>query len=422
MYFKKMEEFLITHYYLFIIGGYFLRIITEFRPGLFILILNVLLLGCHIIVNIRNHRIKVTSVTFFTLCLFLSVIMFLWNDQSLSVYINSAIYVITPIVCYLTTPETMEGREKFYKSYLTAITINNIFGIICFYLKPGFYVDYVYRTSSAAYEQVMHHAGYGRLITLFGSIETGVLAGVGVLVGILLLQRYKKDKLIIVAIIVNFAAVILSQQRGPFFSLVLLLGFIIVYSTIKGKRVINPLIPILIIAVFIGTMFFLYTYKHTVFNWMVERLTNPSAAINDRYDYQWDVVKNGTNIIQWLFGKGVGHVGFFIEDTAISKRIWDNMYFNMLAEIGILGFSLFLFTFLRCFRVVISDINKNALFFAPVFAIAFQGMGTSMNYYPQIMGMFWFSVGCLYHYLGDAELNVNNSTNGEIEHGKEYSF
>lgn len=405
---RKIEDFLIEHYYFFVIGGYFLRIVTEFRPGLFILLLNMVILGCHSLAYSKSHAIKCTSVTLFTLCLILSFIMFLWNDQGISVYVNSAIYVITPIVCFMATPRSKEGVNKFYRSFLMAETINNIFGIICFYLKPTFYVNYIYRTSSAAYEQVMHHAGFGRLITLFGSIETGVLAGVGVMIGILLLQRYQKDKMIIIAIIVNFAAVILSQQRGPFFSIILLLGFLIIYSILKGKRIINPVIPIVIILVFIATMFFLYTYKHTVFVWMTERLTNPSSAINDRYDYQWDVVKNDTSIFQWLLGKGLGHVGLFVTDTAITKRIWDNMYFNMISEIGIIGFSIFIFIILRCSKVFITDIIANALYFAPVFAIAFQGMGTTMNYYPQIMGMFWFSVGCLFHNAYYLQVNCNN--------------
>lgn len=397
MNFNKMEDFLITHYYTFIIGGYFLRILTEFRPGLFILLINIVLLGLHIMINSKSHKIIATPVTLFSVSLFFSFVMFLMNDQSLSVYVNSAIYVITPIVCFFVTPKNNEEIDKFYRSFLLAITINNTLGIICFYLKPSFYVDYIYRTNSAAYEQVMHHAGFGRLITLFGSIETGVLAGVGVMTGILLMQKYKGDKKIIITIIVNFTAVILSQQRGPFFSLILLLGFIVGYSILTGNKIISPLILVLLFAVFIATMFFLYTYKQTVFLWITERLTNPSSAINDRYDYQWYVVKNNTNILQWLFGKGLGHVGLFISDTAITKRIWDNMYFNMISEIGLVGVSFFIIIILRCTRIFGSDVSNNALYFAPVFAIAFQGMGTTMNYYPQIMGMFWFSVGCLFH-------------------------
>lgn len=409
MIFRKIENYIIAHYYMFIVGGYFLRIITEFRPGLFILVLNAVLLMCHVISNMRTHLIKFTAVTLFTLTLILSFIMFLWNDQSVGVFVNSAIYVITPLACFLSVPKMDETKDKFYLSYLTALTVNNIFGIICFYTKPSFFVDYIYRTSSAAYEQVMHHAGFGRLITLFGSIETGVLSGVAVMVGVLLLQRYRRNKFILLSIVVNFAAVILSQQRGPFFSIIMLMAFIIVYSTIKGKRVINPIIPVIIIIVFVATMYFLYSYKHTVFEWMVNRLTNPSSAINDRYDYQWDVVKNDTNLIQWLFGKGLGHVGLFVEDTAITKRIWDNMYFNMIAEIGLFGLVSFALIVLKCTKQFLLNVQVNALYFAPFFAVAFQGMGTTMNYYPQIMAMFWFSVGCLYHYIGAETISEKQS-------------
>lgn len=395
-YLGRIEAFVFNNYYFFVIIGYLINVFTGFRPGVFIMFLNCILLLCSMSRCFKKRKMKWNTVTLFILIQILSFIMFLMQDSGIYVYFQSFIYLVTPCACYFSLSNLECKSSSFFKSFVLAITINCLFGIPCFYLKPSFFVSYVTRTSVFHIDQVLHIAGLGRLITLFGSIETGVLSAIVVIISLFMLEKENK-KLYKFALVINLVAVVLSQQRGALFSVILFILYIIIHP-FEGKKRIIKFSTILGIAIGIGVTFLLLSiYKPEIVVWMTDKMKNPFDAITQRYDYQWRVVTTDTNIMEWLFGKGLGSLGFFVEINDIYHRIFDNMYFNIIGEVGLIGFLIFIIIIFTCFKRFAKNTLINGPFIAAIFVVAFQGLGTTLIYYPQIMAVFWFSVGHFYN-------------------------
>ena len=259
-------------------------------------------------------------------------------------------------------------------------------------------MDFISRTNSFGLEQVLHVAGYGRLITLFGSIETGVLSAIAALLAILMIRKEHSKLRLIISIIINLAALILTQQRGSLAAFFVFFLALLIDSEVKKERLIKPSTILFIVSIVVAVFAVLAHYKPVVLDWIITRITNPAAAFTQRNDYQWEVVAKDTNIIQWIFGRGLGSRGFFVENNDIYHRIFDNMYYNILAETGIIGLILFLGIIFNCTQKTLSKMSINGMYAVAIFIICVQGLGTTMIYYPQIMAIFWFSVGMIYHF------------------------
>ena len=324
----------------------------------------------------------------------LSILVGVVSDVPLATTLSSYIYVATPIFLSFSNKNYLVNKDKFFKAALIAIVFNDIFGIFCFYLKPSFFVSFIQRTSQSSYAQLMHHAGVGRLVTIFGSIETAIFSGFGILISLgILVNKTKKNRFYVFSLLICFVALILTQQRGPLFALMVV--FVVIGINLHRQKLIKTRYLILIIVAAIVTLGILYVYKPTVFYWEIERILNPSDAVNERYDYQWDVLVNNLSIIQWVTGKGIGAFGFFVDVSTRLTRIFDQMYFNIIGELGIIGLLLIVIIFFRCMKSFLTDNRHYFIPFFIVFMFFFGGLGTTLTYYPQITAIVWFSVGML---------------------------
>lgn len=397
---KSFKHLLFEGYYCFWIISYFLRVfIPSFRPALFMMIINVLLVLIKAVSFFYADKKSISSsnivVYFLIIWCFLSSVISLVHNEITVVY-NSFIYLFFPIILFFYGDDKEIDYDLFWYVYLLTIVANNILGIICFYTKASFFINYLYYSSDSAYLQITHHAGAGRLVTLLGSIETGVLSGIGIIVAIGLLMKKKYNRIVVViCMIVCLVALILTQQRGPLFALFVCFLFTFLYSLFKRKII--KLRFFVIILVTIAIVLYILSIKNPiVFEWIIDRIQNPSDAINERYDYQWDVLKNNLGYFDWIIGRGLGSFGFFVEESTRQTRIFDQMYFNILGEIGIIGFSLFFLIILKCSVSFIKDVKSLFAPFFTLFLILFVGLGTTLTYYPQIMPAFWISAGYLF--------------------------
>lgn len=390
---KQLEAKIMNNYYIILILAYILNVFSNFRPAVFMLMVNILIVALDVMSN--GFRIKKSPIVFFLTWCIISFFFAIGSNNSLSTTIMSLIYVASPIVCFFAAGNELVDCKKFYIGFLFAIVFNDLFGTICFYLKPSFFVNFIARTSESSYAQLMHHAGLGRLVTIFGSIETGTFSAFAIFVclGFFMYQQ-GKQKWIVLSMITAIVSLLLTQQRGPLFSVVLVFIFIIFYSF--GERLLKPWIIALFIITFIIVMYVLAIYKPTIFIWMIERITNPSDAITERYDYQWETLVNSLNVLQWITGKGIGAFGFFVENNTRVGRIFDELYFNMIGELGLVGFCTYIFSILGSFTRFIRSVKKYFVPFMIIAELAFVGLGTTLTYYPQIMPIFWFSMGVIY--------------------------
>ena len=383
--------FLVNYYYLLLIFCYFLCVFIDIRPAMMMFAVNVLLVLLKLSLVISRKKLKISLVTVYVLWMIISLASILFSYLPVSVYINSVLYVGTPIILFGWSESKRVDVNKVFSSFLYAIVFNSVFGIICFYSKPSFYKNYLLRTSVTAYQQAFHVYGAGRLVTMFGSIETGVLSLIAIIIALgLLLDEGSRVKNIN-ALLISFVAMILSQQRGPIFAGALILVYLIIRSL--KDRLVNPIVVVLI---FVGTIFtFYYLQKNNknVYDLLLQRLLNPMDAIEERTSKPITVLQNYTPI-KLLFGGGIGSCEMFAEDYS-NTGIYDGLYFNILGELGIVGVSLFLVIIVKALIRGLRSIRDCFIPLFIVFAIAFIGIGTTLIYYPQIMPIFWFSLGRL---------------------------
>lgn len=377
-----------------------ISVFMDFRPAVLMLGYNILLLVLRLSQNCRSIKLGVMQL--FSLWCMLSVLIGVCCGVRLATTISSYIYVATPMFLSFSSENFFVSKDRFFKATLIAIVLNNLFGTICFYLKPAFFVEFIHRTSQSSYAQLMHHAGFGRLVTIFGSIETAILSGFGVLISLGVLIN-RKSRFCVFSLLVCFATLILTQQRGPLFALILI--FIIIGIYLRKQKLIKTRFLFLIIVVAAVTLGVLYVYKPTVFYWEIERILNPSDAVNERFDYQWDVLVNNLSVIQWVTGKGIGAFGFFVDISNRLTRIFDQMYFNIEGELGLVGLIILATIFIKCIKSFSHDERYYFTSFFIVFMFFFGGLGTTLTYYPQITAIVWFSVGFL---LNNKDVSVND--------------
>lgn len=390
---RKIEAYIVNNYFIILFLAYALNFVGSFRPAVILIAVNILLITLRMLT--RKRRINSNPVLAF--CIYLCISLpFSCILNSFSQAINSFLFILTPCILFFSMNNDDVDVDHIVVSFIVASVINEVVGTVCFYTKPGFFVDFVYRTNEPAYQQLMHHAGLGRLITMFGSIETAQFACITIILCLRYVSSKNKFRFIsIIALIISGVVLVLTQQRGPLFGLVS--GIALVYLTRYRAQVIKPWVVFLFVVIFSGAMYGLYLYVPTVYEWMIERITNPNAAIESRFDYQWNVLLTRLNAIEWIFGKGVGAFGFFVEDISITNRIFDQMYFNIIGEEGIVGLIIFLSLFVKCFVRMKKDFVNLFIPIFVMFEILFTGLGTTLIYYPLIMPLFWLSAGLIWY-------------------------
>ena len=394
---KNITDFFYKYYFCLWVLCYLLGIVsTSISPAAIMGFVNILLVVGMAInsrmgakLSVRKERLTISI--YFIWVLISAVIS--TTVQSFSTSIKTFIYVVTPI--FLVFYKADNGNEiEFWKSYLLGIVFNDVFGAICFYTKPGFFVDFLQRYSEFALTQVNHHAGFGRLVTLFGSIETGVLSAVGAVVSLwFLINKSKHEVVYVFSLMICLIALVLTQQRGPLFGFFICVFFIFLYSI--RERLLKFRYLIAMVLAIIGVMIVLMNSKRTVYQWIIERISNPMSAFDERYNYQFDVLTRN-NVFEWIFGRGLGSLGYFVETSTIETRVFDQMYFNMIGEIGLLGTLLFIIMTLKTFRPFLQNVKR---LFAPFFIVVIiliDGLGTTITYAMSVMPVFWVSIKQLY--------------------------
>jgi hypothetical protein len=294
-------------------------------------------------------------------------------------------------------------KNKFFSSAQNSLIIMLIFGTICFYTKPGFYLNYLEITSLASLDNVTNWAGAGRLCTLVGSIETGQLACFLLIISWYFLINKERRIVSLFGILTGLICIVLSQQRGPLFAILL----IVLAAIIFGAK--EKIIKIRYLFIGIAALAFIFLYlsikNSIVFGWMIERISNPTDAITERYGYQWNHISSSFSPIEYLLGNGIGTFGQFAENVE-HGRILDNMYFNLIGELGIFGLSLFIMIVTKSFIISFKSLKKNFVCAALIFAICFAGLGTTLHYYPMITPFLWFSVGILFYKSNNKSNNI----------------
>ena len=253
------------------------------------------------------------------------------------------------LVIFIVTSKYSSGWLKDYKKYMLAFAlVHSIFSII-FFVIPGIYPKYIIKLFDSQYHtQLLHwyNSGYATGFATHYS-QNGIFLAIstGVIFCIIICNKDKRIRNI-TSFLISIIALILTGKRGPL--LFCILSILILYYMYKSNKPVERLIKIIgIIAIGISGVIILSKYVPAIENTLNRFTSYGSDITNGRtelYEFAW----------QWFnenptFGIGWGGYPYRVNKTFIgaiygrnSNMYAHNVYLQLLCEVGIVGFLLFM--------------------------------------------------------------------------------
>jgi O-antigen ligase len=127
---------------------------------------------------------------------------------------------------------------------------------------------------------------------------------------------------------------------------------------------------------------------------VLSRLSAFGTAISERSDTWFSAINNSPNII---LGSGLGSVGH--KALGFTKYyVHDGSYFKILAETGIIGFSLFMTMLILTYVRFYSTKKDYRLEISIITILLFQAIGSNVLAFQTLLPVFWFSIGRIWSY------------------------
>lgn len=357
------------------IGIYFFEII------LFIWIL----LNISTLKNCHNKKI-LFSVLIFIIYIILSIF---WSPDKLI-----SLYFLVPLllggISFLILQKKMLSFKKFTFVFVFSIFLQGTIGVYQFLnqiIYPNKWLGIsehlawkggssVIETSSERFLRA--YGGMPHPNILGGFLAMTILLSIGAYLKANEKEKYWKYFLLI-CIILNFFSLLVTFSRSALFSLLLgLLLFLVYYLYNKRLNLIKNLLFIISIFFLISALFF-SLFSELLINRLDVTSRLEKKSINERLLF----IREAQEIISQkpILGTGVGnYTSFLLKNSPTPKEVWQfqpvhNIYLLIFAELGIIGFSLFLFIiifiicdFLESFikentnRVIFSIVTISLLF------------------------------------------------------------
>lgn len=311
-----------------------------------------------------------------------SILFFSYSNLPVSVFIREYSNSILPIFFYFLAKKN--DNNKFYELTLIAILFCFIAGFVLFIRQPSFYREYLFVIDGTGGTDVILTSNFFR--SLVGLTMTGSLGFVGVVISLtkILDSKARWGK---IALVICIIAVALSFRRSAI--VVTLAAFFVFhyfgylkYSIIKKRFF---FLEVLI-------LFFVFLYLNSNFGDLIlmlsERTVDISNAIESRSDSWFDGLGYGNLVI----GDGLGVYGHKAVEFS-DKYIPDGYYFRSLAELGVVGTSIFMFIVLGTLIKGLKTFKSNTLEVSIIVGLCIQAIGSNIFSFQLIGPFFWYCVG-----------------------------
>ena len=312
-----------------------------------------------------------------------SFIFFSFSGLPLSVYYTEFSNSILPIIPFYFFGK-LNDKKSFYNITLYSLIACFIVGFYLQLTVPGDYMFFMSKIDGIGTNPLSYQLNYRSFL---GLTATGSLSALGVLLSLGLLQKsnFKSGK---IALLICFIASILSFRRASLYTslfALLWMNFLFLFI-LRGSK----------IKFFVLEFFFLFIF----FFWLLD--TNPDffASVYETFNSFFEALSSrkssgfeGISDIQGVvFGDGLGRYGH--KAVAYSDiHIPDGNYLRMFAELGIMGFSIFmLIIFMALFRGLI-DIKNNYIALGVIIMVCMQAVGSDMFSFQLVAPIFWYSIG-----------------------------
>ncbi|MGN0489683.1 MAG: O-antigen ligase family protein [Ruminococcus sp.] len=256
--------------------------------------------------------------------------------------------------------------------------------------------------------------------------HNGMYISLGIIVWFAI-SCYTKKKLHYVITVAFVVALILTQKRGPLIAIVLavVLTYFIINLGQMQKKIAGLIIGVIGLA---SVVYIMYLVNPSLFS-VFDRFFGDDGLSNREYLWEYAIQLFKANI---LLGAGWGYfpvnVKVDIDNLSVSSVHAHNIYLELLADTGIIGFLCIIipmvFTLVSTIKLI-KYINKNKLkdsvFFAPlVFSLGFQiffmvyGLSGNPIYDYQMFIPYMLSVAFVAYFTTQIKKQSINAINKEV--------
>jgi len=315
-----------------------------------------------------------------------NTISFLWFISSglpISVFIREYSNSILPIFFYYFAKLYDKKNKNFYQITLKAILLCFVIGFILFLKQPYYYRAYLDSIEGTG-TNIILTSNYFR--SLVGLTMTGSLGVVGVVMSFsnIIKSKGRKGK---IALMVCIIAIALTFRRSAMF--VALAAFFVFhylgyikYTLLKKRILIAEIVILFLIILYLNENFGEWVLM------LDERFNMLSEAVDERSGSWVEGLQYGNLII----GDGLGVFGHKAVEYS-DKYIPDGNYIRMLAELGVIGTSIF-------FSIIIGTLFKGfkklRVYFLElgiIIGLCIQAVGSDIFSFQLIVPILWYSVG-----------------------------
>ena len=401
---NKIAKFQISEwYYVLVALGYVATLVfAGMRPGVFAAALMVLVFAQMIFTKkVRFDCLADGIATAFFAYQILSVIWLLSGGYPFSVFTNEFVSSTLPMIFYFVGKSVCDRRANWYRTYLYAMMILGVIGVVLYITAPQFYCDWAYKWSyiskaDAATMRVRMHSVVGSTCLSFIMVA-GMLAGSYFLgssddgtTGSK--ESEGRSKKIIFSVVTMAACLlfaIMANQRSGLVAAALVIVYVnyllfFKLDLIPRKYFVYEIV--VIAAVFAGIC--IIKFEFILKFWY--RIISLPTAISQRSE-QWVAAVN--NMYSSWTGNGLGangHRALGLEDAHV---IADGGLVKLYCENGVVGFSLFVYLLVLSLQKGFRNIRR---YYVPVGIIIvglLQSIGSNMLAFQICAPIFWFAVG-----------------------------
>jgi hypothetical protein len=358
------------------------------------LILLYLFTSCRVV----RFASKLSGLVFLFLiyCVF-SIQGYFYNGIPFSSYFTEIPTQVFPIIFFFIPFNQNINRERFYKTFVIAITIAIILGLYYYIFNPTVYIQYMLKVVSESYE-----GGIGVTIQRFNSIFGSTIMGsFSVFVMIILMYRFWDRKtrsssnlpLYLLLYTLAFLSAILTMQRSSIVLAFFCVIFIYICSIVFRNKISTSFTLFNILLYFILTTIIVVMFQE-YFDFFLERLDSMDTVFDERSNQWTETFEHSPNMI---LGTGLGSAGH--KALAFTRyHITDGALFKITAEFGIIGIILFLYIIAKCMIIKIKYFPELFREYLIIFVCLVQSIGSNTLVFQQVLPIFWFSLGSVANY------------------------
>lgn len=339
----------------------------------------------------RNYH-----VLLYLLYSILSIASYIINGFPLSLYLLCCITILGPVLfAYVGMDTNNYGYHSFYKSFFWACVACCTIGLFLYFMRPEWYNTAIVAMSSerieGEYSEEKLLEWYRFSSFLNDSYDISYITMASLPMGLFLwaneTNRTKK-RLYVIGIIVVYFSALLCQQRVAMFSTSLVLFAFFYLRNKKNAFVILTAVSVLALIVFLIISF---AGDNEIVSLLSLRFgeMNVFDALGERSNQTERIMKAWSN---YPFGEGIGSACVFARQLGMVS-ITDGAYVEVLYELGIIGFIIFISLILKSFFKAFK--NRNYLFvevsIVGSFMVAMVGACPFVYFFYMIP--FWLSIG-----------------------------